>query len=60
MCTNLNYLADALDIVLAWNLPDHLLSSAIADQANLMAGIDHEVEYDDWELSPESFVVFPH
>ena len=61
MCIiNQNYLIAALDKVLAWELSDHLLPSAIVDQANLMAGFDSEAEYDDWELSPESFVVFPH
>jgi len=56
-----NYFIDALDIVLGWNLPDHLLPSALSNQANLLAGFDCDSAYEDesWELSPESFVVVP-
>ncbi|MBA4055385.1 MAG: hypothetical protein C0490_11785 [Marivirga sp.] len=39
MC-NPNYLADAIDTVLAMDLPDHLISIAICDQAKLNAGFD--------------------
>lgn len=56
MCTpNQNYLIDALDIVLGWNLSDELIPLALVDQAKLMAGFDAEEVW----LSPESFVSFP-
>ena len=58
MCIpNQNYLIDALDIVLGWNISDELLPLALVNQAQLMAGFDCESGYDevDW-LSPESFV----
>ncbi len=32
-----NYLPDAIDVVLAWNLPDEALTEAIRAQASLMA-----------------------
>lgn len=62
MCIpNQNYLIDALDIVLGWNISDELLPLALVDQAKLMAGFDAEEPYHDrdddcWVLSPESFV----
>ena len=64
MCIpNQNYLIDALDIVLGWNISDELIPLALVDQAKLMAGFDAEEVYrdpdDGWELSPESFVSFP-
>jgi hypothetical protein len=64
MCIpNQNYLIDALDIVLGWNISDELLPLALVNQAQLMAGFDAEsgfnpeAEYG-WELSPESIVSF--
>jgi len=33
-----NYLLDAIDTVLAWDIPDEALSEAISAQAGLMAG----------------------
>jgi hypothetical protein len=41
MC-NPNYLANAVETVLSLDLPDHLISFAIADQAKLLAGFDAE------------------
>jgi hypothetical protein len=63
MCIpNQNYLIDALDIVLGWNISDELLLLALANQAQLMAGFDCEEPYHDvddgWPLSPESYVAF--
>lgn len=63
MCThspNFHYL-DALNVVLDWQLPDHLLPIAVAQEARLMAGFDAEQPYQDVEdiwLSPESYVAF--
>lgn len=60
MCIpNQNYLIDALDIVLGWNISDELLPLALVDQAKLMAGFDCESDYEPegW-LSPESYVAF--
>lgn len=61
MLTDQNYLIDALDIVLGWNISDELLPLALVSQAQLMAGFDCEEPYhdaeDDW-LSPESIVSF--
>lgn len=39
---NQNYLIDALDTVLGWNLPDESLANALANQAILMSGINTE------------------
>ncbi len=39
---NQNYLLDAIETVLAWELPDELFSMAINDQAKLLAGFDAE------------------
>jgi len=39
MC-NPNYLANAIENVLTMDLPDHLISLAISDQAKLYAGFD--------------------
>jgi hypothetical protein len=64
MCIpNQNYLIDALDIVLGWNVSDELLPLALVSQAQLMAGFDaeepyHEPDDDYWVLSPESIVSF--
>lgn len=55
-----NYLIDALDIVLGWDISDELIPLALVNQAQLMAGFDCESNFDDeadW-LSPESFVAF--
>jgi len=40
--TNQNYLIDALDTVLAWNLPDEALADALVNQAMSMSGVDSE------------------
>lgn len=55
---NFHYL-DALNVVLDWQLPDHLLAIAVDQEARLMAGFDCESDYDQegW-LSPESYVTF--
>jgi hypothetical protein len=37
-----NYLFDALDVVLAWDMPDELLPLTLHAQAGLMAGIPCE------------------
>lgn len=62
MCiANQNYLIEAFNRVLDFNLPDHLIPLAVVDQAKLMVGFDCEATLDDeadW-LSPESFVPFP-
>lgn len=34
-----NYLFDALDQVLSWDMPEHLLPITLQSQAGLMAGI---------------------
>jgi len=34
-----DYLFDALEMVLTWDLPDEELAGAVNDQARLMAGI---------------------
>lgn len=49
MCVpNQNYLMDALDQVLSWDVSDALLPYLIIDQAKLLAGFDSE---DDWQDS---------
>jgi len=40
--TNQNYLIDALDTVLAWNLPDESLADALVNQTMLMSGVHSE------------------
>jgi len=58
MCIpNQNYLIDALDIVLGWNVSDELLPLALVSQAQLMAGFDaeepyHEPDDDYWVRIP--------
>ena len=43
MCmNNLNYLIDAMDTVLTWDLPEALIPLAINDQAKLLAGYEAE------------------
>lgn len=37
-----NYLLNAIDTVLAWDLPEESLAVALNAQANLLAGIDPE------------------
>ena len=34
-----DYIPEALDLVLAWGLPDETLADAVNDQARLMAGL---------------------
>jgi hypothetical protein len=48
MCmNNLNYLIDAVDTVLTWDLPEALIPLAIHDQAKLLAGFDAEALWSD-------------
>jgi len=43
MCIpNQNYLIDALDTVLSWDIPDTALPLALIEQAKLMSGFDAE------------------
>ena len=37
-----NYILDALEMVMAWDLPDEEFADAVNDQARLMAGINPE------------------
>jgi hypothetical protein len=37
-----DYLLDALETVLAWDIPEEDLADAVNDQARLMAGINPE------------------
>ena len=37
-----DYLRDALEMVLAWDLPEEELADAVNDQARLMAGVPPE------------------
>ncbi len=41
-----DYIPDALEMILAWNLDEEDLADAVNDQARLMAGIDPD---DLWE-----------
>jgi len=41
-----NYL-DALEVVLAWDIPEGAIPLAVADQARLMSGFDCEQPYID-------------
>lgn len=51
MCIpNHNYLIDALETVLTWNLPDEALPIALIDQAKLMSGFDAE---EIWHPDPD-------
>ena len=34
-----DYIPEALDLVLAWDLPEEALADAVNDQAKLMAGL---------------------
>jgi hypothetical protein len=34
-----SYIPEALDLVLAWDLPEEALADAVNDQAKLMAGL---------------------
>jgi hypothetical protein len=48
MCIpNQNYLIDALETVLTWNLPDESLPYALVNQAQLLSGFN--VLDDSWE-----------
>lgn len=61
MCIpNQNYLIEALDVVLAWNLPDEALPLALVDQAKLMSGFDAEYSYHDLDegLRTETIMSF--
>ena len=37
-----NYILDALEMVMAWELPDEEFADAVNDQARLMAGLTPE------------------
>lgn len=48
MCmNNQNYLIDALETVLSWDLPEEAIPLAVIDQAKLMSGFDCESPYQD-------------
>lgn len=49
--TNQNYLIDALNTVLAWNLPDESLADALVNQAMLMSGVNSEYSMQDFAES---------
>lgn len=49
--TNHNYLIDALDTVLAWDLSDESLADALVDQAMLVPGVHSEVSMQDFAES---------
>ena len=43
------YIADALELVSAWEVPDEKLAQVVDDQARLMAGTQEEPHLDlDW------------
>ena len=46
-----DYILDALEMVLPWNLPDEDLPDAVNAQARLMAGINPE-EISGWPSEP--------
>ena len=49
MCIpNQNYLMDALDTVLTWNLSDESLPLALINQAQLLSGLDAEESWQDF------------
>jgi len=51
MCiSNQNYLIDALDTVLSWDIPDAALPLALIEQAKLMSGFDAE---DTWQIDSD-------
>lgn len=57
MCThNQNYL-EAIEMVLAWDLPDEVFADAINDQFRLMDGLDSE---DAGDRSQDGFTVYQH
>lgn len=58
MC-NPNYLTDAIETVLSLDIPDHLISIVIADQAKLNAGFDCEAGIlQDWFNTDFSIQIF--
>ena len=46
-----NYILDALEMVMAWNLPEEEFADAVNDQARLMAGLTPE---DFQEVRPDA------
>jgi hypothetical protein len=46
-----NYILDALEMVMAWELPDEEFADAVNDQARLMAGLTPE---DFQEVHPDA------
>ena len=48
MCIpNQNFLIDALDTVLAWNLPDESLHHVLVNQAQLLIGLEADEAFED-------------
>lgn len=46
MCVaNQNYIIQAIDEVLSWDIPDDCIPMAVADQAKFMSGIDCDQAY---------------
>ena len=51
MCiANQNYIIQAIDEVLTWDIPEDCISMAVADQAKLMLGFDCEESYSNINL----------
>ena len=48
-----NYIAEALEVVAAWELPPEAFAQAVNDQAKIMAGTDldpwHDLPQDYWD-----------
>lgn len=57
MCTYRQNYLEAIETVLAWDLPDEVFADAINDQFRLMDGLDSEYS---WDRSQDSFTVFQH
>lgn len=51
------YYLDALEVVLAWDLPDEAIANAINHQVKLNTGFDDE---DIWERYPSNTLTFNH
>lgn len=54
---NQSCLLEALETVLAWELPDEAIPEAVGNQFRLMTGIDPE---DVLEHCPDNFLTFHH
>lgn len=55
MCTHHQNYLDAIETVLAWELPDEVFIDAINDQFRLMAGFDPD---ESWERYPDNLRYF--